>query len=416
MRKNKKKHSRIFTAVIVMAFAVGVFGIAHLALTYYTTNSYLILNGGRTVTVGLNGIYEEKGAKAMVAGLDFSDHVKIKGKVDTAEPGGYKLKYSCGHFSMTRKVTVLDKMSPYLEVGGPEKTVITLGDKFENPSYSARDDSGSDLTSKVDITGDDYNRAGVHNVKYSVTDSDGKTTQIIKKVTIRPNTKLNTPGLPICMFHYVYDEKNPPADLHHRWGNYIGAAALTEEINWLKSENYYFPTWKEVRDYVDGKLILPEKSVVLTFDDGSKSFLQNGIPVLEKCKVVGTSFLITSKDGRSKVEEYKSKYVDFESHSDNMHRPGGHVGHGGIFTAISHEDGIADLKKSIEITGNSNAFAYPYGDYNDAAVSMVKEAGFLCAVTTQPGKARPGDNPYLLPRQRMSLGQTLAQFQSKVKP
>ena len=92
------------------------------------------------------------------------------------------------------------------------------------------------------------------------------------------------------------------------------------------------------------------------------------------------------------------------------------MGHGGIFTAISHEDGIADLKKSIEITGNSNAFAYPYGDYNDAAVSMVKEAGFLCAVTTQPGKARPGDNPYLLPRQRMSLGQTLAQFQSKVKP
>ena len=411
MRKGKKRRSKITTAVVFMAFAVGVFGIAHLALTYYTTNSYLTLNGERSVTVGLNGLYEEKGAKAEIAGLDFSDSVKIKGKVNAARPGNYKLVYSCGHFSMTRKVTVLNKMSPFLDVGGPEKSTITLGDKFENSSYSAKDDSGNDLTSKVKITGDDYNRAGVHNVKYTVTDSDGKTTQIIRKVAVKPSTKFDTPGLPICMFHYVYDEKNPPADLHQRWGNYIGAAALTEEINWLKSENYYFPNWKEVRDYVDGKLILPEKSVVLTFDDCAKSFLQYGIPVLENCRVVGTSFVITSQDGEKKVAEHKSKYVDYESHSDNMHRPGGKVGHGGIFTAISREDGLADLKKSIEIVGNSNAFAYPYGDYNDRTISMVKEAGFLCAVTTQPGKARPGDNPLVLPLHRMSVVQNLKEFQ-----
>ena len=61
---------------------------------------------------------------------------------------------------------------------------------------------------------------------------------------------------------------------------------------------------------------------------------------------------------------------------------------------------MADLKKSIEICGSGDAFAYPYGDYNDSSVAMVKEAGFLCAVTTQPGKAKPGHNPLLLPRVR----------------
>ncbi len=50
------------------------------------------------------------------------------------------------------------------------------------------------------------------------------------------------------------------------------------------------------------------------------------------------------------------------------------------------------------------------GDYNDSSVAMVKEAGFLCAVTTQPGKAKPGDNPLLLPRVRMCLGQSLEAF------
>ena len=47
---------------------------------------------------------------------------------------------------------------------------------------------------------------------------------------------------------------------------------------------------------------------------------------------------------------------------------------------------------------------------------MVKEAGFLCAVTTQPGKAKPGDSPLLLPRVRMSLAQSLEAFQKKVQP
>jgi hypothetical protein len=77
------------------------------------------------------------------------------------------------------------------------------------------------------------------------------------------------------MFHYVYDENDIPAKVN---GNYISKEDLAEELAFLKLEHFYFPTWKEVRDYVDGKLLLPDKSIVLTFDDGAYSFLDNGIP------------------------------------------------------------------------------------------------------------------------------------------
>ena len=99
-----------------------------------------------------------------------------------------------------------------------------------------------------------------------------------------------------------------------------------------------------------------------------------------------------------------------------MHRPGGSIGHGGIFTAISEEEGLADLKESIRICGSGQAFAYPYGDYNDRSRKMVESAGFLCAVTTQYGKAHPGDDPLLLPRVRMVMGQSLEKFISAVEP
>ncbi|MEI3502459.1 MAG: polysaccharide deacetylase family protein [Anaerovoracaceae bacterium] len=96
--------------------------------------------------------------------------------------------------------------------------------------------------------------------------------------------------------------------------------------------------------------------MVLCFDDGSKSFLENGIPVLEKCRVPATCFMITSHNGEKKIAQYQSDYVTYESHTDNMHRPGGNIGHGGIFTAISREDGMADLKKSIDIMRQRRGF------------------------------------------------------------
>ena len=126
--------------------------------------------------------------------------------------------------------------------------------------------------------------------------------------------------------------------------------------------------------------------------------------------------MITSKNGREKVGKYRSKYVTYESHSDNLHRGGGNIGHGGIFTVISHDDGLADLKKSIEIVGSKDAFAYPFGDTNDRCRQVVEDAGFLCAVTTVPGRAKPGDDPLLLPRQRMSRNQSIETFRAMVLP
>ena len=224
--------------------------------------------------------------------------------------------------------------------------------------------------------------------------------------------KHKTDGLAICMYHYVYDKDDPPQKIN---ANYIEVDALEEDLKYLVENDYFFPTWEEVRQYIDGELLLPEKSVVLTFDDGSRNFLELGAPLFDKYKIPVTSFLITSKNGEDKVAEYGSDYVTFQSHSHDMHRAGGYIGHGGIFTALSHDEAVADLQESIRICGNGDALAYPFGDYTDACVQAVSDAGFICAVTTEYGRAYPGDNPLVLPRMRMSHGQSLAEFISMVE-
>ena len=402
--------------IAIAALAVVIMGIALFTTVYYTMQLSLSLNGPDEMTIGLNGLYEEKGAKACVGGRDASDRVQITGSVDTSTPGTYTLKYEIETLTVERKVTVTDKMKPELILEGDDTMELMLGETFEEPGYRAADENGRDITGDVKVTGTELTRAGENQIKYTVSDSRGNTTQLMRSVNVLPNTEYDAAGLPVCMYHYVYDENDPPEDLYNRFGNYISQQELEKELNWLNEEGYYFPTWKEVREYIDGELMLPDKSIVITFDDGSRSFLDYGIPVLEKCRVPSTSFVITSNDGEKKIAGYQSDYVTYQSHSDNMHRPGGNIGHGGIFTALSYDEALADLQKSIEICGSSDAFAYPYGDYHDSCRQVVEDAGFLCAVTTQAGKAYPGDNPMLLPRVRMSLGQSLDQFISMVQP
>lgn len=402
---------------IVLVLAIIVVGITAIVITFYSSNFSMKLKGDEEMTVGLNAVYEDQGVKAVIDGRDVSDKVKVTGEVDTSKPGTYELKYSVEDLKAVRKVTVLDKMNPEIALEGSEKIDgLKLGDKFDEPGYKATDENGKDITDKVKVEGSDIRKAGTNTVSYTVSDNNGNTTRVTREVEVAANTDYGAPGLPICMYHYVYDENDPPDDLNQRFGNYISMQDLEEELNWLNEEGYYYPTWKEVRDYVDGKLLLPDKSIVLCFDDGAVSFLENGIPVLEKCKTPATCFMITSYNGEEKIAQYQSDYVVYESHSDNMHRGGGNIGHGGIFTAVSEEDGLADLKRSIEVCGSGDAFAYPFGDYNERSRSMVEKAGFLCAVTTEYGKAEPGDDPLLLPRVRMSMGQSLAGFQDRVSP
>lgn len=395
------------SSLIVMLFII----------MFYTTQLSLSLIGPSKMETGLYSVYEEQGAQAIVNGKDYSDRVKIKGEVDTSVPGTYVISYRAGSLKLERTVTVMDKMNPEIILDPlPDGYEMKLGDEYAEPGYRAVDETGNDITDNVLVEGNKIIRSGKNVITYTAKDNNGNTTVITREITVKPNTDYDSPGVGICMYHYVYDENDPPADLHQRYGNYISMKDLEEELNWLNAEGYYYPTWKEVRDYVDGKLLLPEKSVVLCFDDGAMTFLQYGIPVLEKCKVPATCFMITANSGEYKIDNYKSKYVIYESHSHNMHRGGGNIGHGGIFTAIPYEDGMKDLKTSIEICGSSDAFAYPFGDYNERSRDMVEDAGFLCAVTTQYGKAYPGDDPMLLPRLRMTMGQSLNSFKSMVAP
>jgi CubicO group peptidase (beta-lactamase class C family) len=106
--------------------------------------------------------------------------------------------------------------------------------------------------------------------------------------------------------------------------------------------------------------------------------------------------------------------LDLESHSYDMHKPGGRIGHGGVMTALTTEQILDDLEMSSLILKTNDAFAYPFGDVDALGTcrNAVEQSGFLVGVTTRYGKARPGMDPYLLPRMRVNGRNSLMAFKT----
>ena len=244
------------------------------------------------------------------------------------------------------------------------------------------------------------------------TKKEEKKTSPVEKLTAEEIEESKKRGLPVLMYHFFYDEQ---AGETGKDANFMEIHAFEEQIKYLAENDYYIPTWEEVLGYVEGKNGLPLKSVVLTVDDGDESFFRLAVPVLQKYNVTATSFLITSwytSPLDMNAEQYKN--VDFQSHSHKMHQAGSNGK--GAFLTISYEDGCKDLETCRTIIPEGcRVFCYPFGHFNDNCKKMLKDCNYILSFTTQGGRVFPGDDPLELSRVRMSKGDTLNAFISKIQ-
>ncbi len=294
-------------------------------------------------------------------------------------------------------------------LNGDEDTYVLVGEEYLEAGAHATEPTDGVLNDAIEVSGEvDTTKAGDYEVTYRVSDSSGHTAEAVRTVHVVDEMETMQGGVPILMYHYVYSADNPPAALD---GNYLLDTKLEEQLAYLVENDFYFPSYPEVRAFIEGEHSLPARSIVLTFDDAEAGFLNVGIPILEKYGVPATSFVICSDaDAAQKVVDHRSPYVSFQSHSYGLHQAGGTIGHGGLISALTKDQIAEDLTHAQEILGTTEAFAYPFGDVTADGQQAVREAGILCAFTTQNSWAHVGDDVTALPRVRISGEYELAGF------
>ena len=295
--------------------------------------------------------------------------------------------------------------APVLNLANPYDVIVS-GTEYK-PKATAIDDIDGDISDKI-VADKTPTEVGEYEVNLSVTDSHGNTTTLPQKVYVREKI---TRGVPVCMYHFFYD--NVKYFKNKNDANWLDVNMFEKQIKYLTENHYYFPTWQELEDYIDGKIQLPAQSIILTADDGDDSFFDVAVPVLEKYNVKMTSFVVTSWYGWRAFPENASKFVYYESHTDSCHVAG--AGGRGRITTLSVEDARKDLTTSSQILGGATVFAYPFGHYSDSAIKALKDTGYKLAVTVEGGRVQPGANKYTLPRVRVADGNSLQYFIKSVE-
>jgi len=221
--------------------------------------------------------------------------------------------------------------------------------------------------------------------------------------------------LPIIMYHLVTEQ-----------GKYIGKygirpAELEADLLWLADNGYTTVVMADVINFVQRGAPLPEKPIVLTFDDGNRGDIEYVLPLLMQYDMKAVFSIIgeaTDKYSRQRVKYPNAKYpnlawcdvktmhesgfCEIQSHGYNVHGKHGAGKKRGESTQAYHTRLVNDLQKLQEqcikeISFTPTTFTYPLGIFSEGTQEVLEAVGFVASLSCQEGMnvLKPGDNEKL---------------------
>ncbi|MGC2872343.1 polysaccharide deacetylase family protein [Ihubacter sp. rT4E-8] len=214
--------------------------------------------------------------------------------------------------------------------------------------------------------------------------------------------------VPILMYHGLTQKSNQVNDY------FIPVETFKNDVAWLKENGYTAVTMQDLIDYVydkSGDVSLPQKPVVITFDDGYYNNHKYGTPILKEYGMKAVISVIGSACEEAAQAEYRAEDYcnatwnqlkemassglwEIQNHSYDLHkqkngRKGARIKAGE--TQEKYEEMLqADLtqlqKKLKETTGVSPiTFTWPFGAYTDSVRPLLKKMNFRATLSCRSG-------------------------------
>ena len=243
----------------------------------------------------------------------------------------------------------------------------------------------SPVTSKVIVNLDDYYGISLLSRLVYVKKEDVSNT-----VEIDSSEEEQAESIPAILYHFIYLDGDTSCNdiICH------SEEQIDSHFKFLSDNDVFTLNTNEVLSFINGEINLPKKSILITIDDGARA--ENFIPFLEKYQLNATLFLVSSW---YPVSKFSSPYLEIASHTHNMHTTGVcPTGQGGGINCLQESDILNDLKLSRETLNNTKAFCFPFYEYSDYSINLVKEAGFEMSFIGGSTKIKKGIDPYKIPR------------------
>jgi len=221
------------------------------------------------------------------------------------------------------------------------------------------------------------------------------------------NASEYTAEVPILTYHHIDEGASSTV---------ITAEVFEEHLAALTNAGYTAVSLSELRDYVLYGTALPEKPIVINFDDGYMSNYTFALPLLEKYDMKATIFVIGVSFGKDTYKDtdiaitphfgddeaaamLESGRIEFGSHTFDLHQwppyEDGDARENLAMRADDTESGYMDmLRRDLDkfnelvwpaLGGVTGIFSYPYGEVTTEAAVVLGEYGYNVTVSTEPG-------------------------------
>lgn len=224
-----------------------------------------------------------------------------------------------------------------------------------------------------------------------------------------------TRGVPVLMYHAF-----GARDEGDRY--VVSRRALSRQLGALRLLGYRGVEFAEVaRCLRDGELP-PRRAVAITIDDGYRDNLEVAEPVMRRHGFPATVFLVSGKLGGvndwtaegalanrplltdDQVDELRERGISIGAHTRR------HPELPEQADEVVAEE-IGGSRRDLEPRfGSIDAFAYPFGLFDERAVAAAAEAGFEGACTVEPRLVSLLDDPLRVPRVEVRAGESLPRF------
>ncbi len=215
-----------------------------------------------------------------------------------------------------------------------------------------------------------------------------------------PFAATEPPHARVLLYHRVGDPRYPSTN--------VSAEAFRDQMGWLRDHDFRVVTTEALERFLLRGEPLPERAVVIHFDDGYRSVFENALPVLREFGYPFTVFLPTEAVERgfpdfvtwdmAQVMVDAGASVGAHGHR-HLRLGGGEAGEG----AARPGDGVGEeflegARRLRERGFAARWLAYPYGEYSEAVLGQAREAGFSLAFSQDPGAIGRSHDPHRLPR------------------
>lgn len=244
--------------------------------------------------------------------------------------------------------------------------------------------------------------------------------------------------LPVLMYHSILKDEARANDY------VLSPATLAGDLDYLAQHGYETVTVEQLVDYVDGQGGLPEKPILITFDDGFYNNYLYAYPILKErgmCAVIspiGEQTVIYTENGQENaywsylsmkhlIEMQESGVFEIGNHSYQMHENDTRKGclkKRGEDEAAYEAMLEADTHRAQTVLAEGGltpplCYTYPFGAYSAESEQVMKKLGFRCTLSCEERHNVITRNPdclYLLGRYNRPSGVSTNTFFAKMLP